>query len=343
MSYVVNESISYWRSRLFPGREAGDTLRECDAVALASLEHLGKKYRITRELLDGFIDCSTVVSQAHWIGGAVRVPFIAESQRLADNAIQVDSLADVVPADVFVAHSSVAAAPGGRHNHVALFLGWDVEGEGWAIEAREAVGVRIIRLEDVQHDGGIRRFCPNPTAVYQPGDWSSIVGSVPKLGRLGARLTARYGSTSRHVGTDVYAPSGCAVLSPISGWVETIEKQRGKPCLLSIRKFDDATVIVLKRIVLHDRIVEGSVVEAGQLIGSLDSTQIVGGCNRLPMRHGCSFLHLEMWAEHPPGSPLARDVLPEPGMRPPGVGSRLLACNSVYAIKDGQLRSPLAF
>lgn len=86
--------------------------RECDAVARAALEHLGKRYRITRELRNGLIDCSTVVSQAHWIGAAVRVPFIAESQRNAANATAVESIADVLPGDVLVAYPSVAASPG---------------------------------------------------------------------------------------------------------------------------------------------------------------------------------------------------------------------------------------
>jgi hypothetical protein len=322
--------------------EPGSPVRECDSVARAALEHLGKNYRITRELIDGFIDCSTIVSQAHWIGGGVRVPFIAESQRKAVNGTRVDSLAEMLPGDVLVAYPSTHAAPGGRHNHVALFLGTDPDGQAWAIEAREGSVASVIPLECAHSDGGIRRFCPNPKMAFHPGAWSMLARRVPKLGRLGARLTSQYTERGqRHAGTDIYAPHGSTVCSPVSGWVEALYSYSGVPSGLSILSMDQRVLVVLKPVAVYHHITEGAEVVTGQSIGNLVEPVSVGGCNRIPRWRDQAFLHLEIWSTESLGGPPALDVPPSMLTRGLGAKAKFLACNSLYAIKLGKLRSPI--
>jgi hypothetical protein len=108
-----------------------------------------------------------------------------------------------------------------------MFLCGDPNEEAWAIEAREATGTIIVGLEKISHAGGIKRFCPNPDKTFEPGAWRDLALRVPKLGCLGARLTAHYLGSRQHTGTDVYAPPGSVVSSPIDGDVMSIARRSG--------------------------------------------------------------------------------------------------------------------
>lgn len=47
---------------------------ESTAIALDSLRFTGWQYRMSRELYPGYIDCSTIVSQAYWDAAGVQTP-----------------------------------------------------------------------------------------------------------------------------------------------------------------------------------------------------------------------------------------------------------------------------
>src|SRR4051812_24507907 len=84
------------------GQRAGLPLAgEALSVISASATFAGWRYQITREQADGLIDCSSLVSQSHWLGAAIGMPFIAETQRLAYSGIDV-ARNELRPGDVLV-------------------------------------------------------------------------------------------------------------------------------------------------------------------------------------------------------------------------------------------------
>jgi Peptidase family M23 len=314
--------------------------RECVSVALAALRHVGKSYRITRELREEYIDCSTIVSQAHWEGAAVQTPFIAETQRLAPSATPVASLDEIMPGDIFIAYPSRETSPGGRHNHVAMFLCGDPNGEAWAIEAREATGAVILGLEKIRFAGGVRRFCPNPDKTFEPGAWRDLALQVPKLGRLGARLTADYLGSRRHTGTDLYASPGSVVFAPTDGEVISIVMRSGLGISVEIGNTSEGISTLLAPLAINKDISPGQRVTAGEPLGRLDGDRKYLGCNAIPRLRDRRPLHWELWSARNLGYPGT------PGLSPAGridaAHPRSSAYSPIYAVKIGMLRSPLS-
>jgi hypothetical protein len=312
---------------------------ECVSVAGSALKHVGKKYLITRELRPGYIDCSTIISQAHWEGAAVQTPFIAESQRLAPSGIFVAGRDELLPGDSLIEYPSRYMAPGGRHNHVAMFLCHDPWGGSWAIEARESSGAEIVDFRNIRSDGGIKRFCPNPNTSFENGRWRTLAAAVPKLGRLGARLTARYTDSDRHAGTDIYAATESTIFAPIAGVVTDLQMHLGLP--ISVEIYNDAQRIstLLAPIATDPKISVGQEIVRGDAIGRIDKSRKWIGCNAIPAMRGLCSLHWELWSGVNLGYPPAE-----------GIGSSRSACwpagkatpyNPVYAVKIGIVAAPL--
>ena len=105
------------------------------------------------------MDCSTLISQCMWIGAGAGVPFVAETQRLAYNAIRV-APEDRLPGDVLVRYRSRNDSPDGRHNHVAMFIGEDTGGQPWLIESRSPYGVRARRVDAINEEAVSGGFYP---------------------------------------------------------------------------------------------------------------------------------------------------------------------------------------
>jgi hypothetical protein len=318
-----------------------DDLRECDSVAMAALEHLGQRYRITRELHPGLVDCSTVVSQAHWIGAGIQTPFIAESQRTAANSYVVEP-ADLLPGDAIYAYPGREFSPGGRHNHVVLFLGYDDNRAPWAIESREDHGAVLITLDNVSFDGGIRRFCINPHRVFPASSWAELVRRAPKLGRLGARLTAKYGSCDRHRGLDVYIQDDLMIASPLTGSVLDVMRVRDRGSFAGIWSPESRAYVVAGPMLASDTVRVGKDVEQGDILGKVAGGPGPGGCNVIPGLGDARRVHLELWA--PPEFGLS----PAPNLRcdwlPRSLAHEdtLIPHNPVYAIKLGKIGSCIA-
>lgn len=325
--------IAKARERLLSSYRASPL--ECTSVAIASLAHFAKSYLRTRPLLPGYIDCSTLVSQAHWEGAAVQTPFIAENQRTAKSAMAVSSLVEVLPGDVLVAYGSLETAPGGRHNHVALVLESDAQGEGWAIQATEFSGTQIVRLAEARLEGGIRRFCPNPLVPYADGDWTELARRVPKLGRLGVRLKNPAGEERRHSGIDLHVGYGTPIYAPIDG---TITLDRSGSSIV-IRNGSLGMTSALLPISVASNFGDGDTVSRGDLLGTSSSIPPSFPCDPTVSSGGRPHVHWELWSTlpmgyHPSGSVQTPAWFSDPGHR---------AYSPVYAVKLGKIGSPLTY
>lgn len=315
----------------------GLELTEGEHIAREALTFQGMRYRISRHHYVNALDCSTLVSQAHWIGAGIHMPFIADNQRRAAGAVEV-APGEVQAGDALYSYTSPADSPGGRFNHVALCLGNDLDGQSWGIESSDPVGVRVLRGDSIKTSGGIRRFAPNQLARFADGDWRDVARAVPKLGRLGARLTAGYDRSLRrsHPGWDLFAREGSSIFSPVDGEVEKVEKRDGY-VVLSI--WDTVNRRYHRLSPIYDMSVsQGLAVAAGAELGALGRIS-PGTCNVLPRGRGVAHLHWELWAERPVSrcvmsascTPVLRG---EPSLE-------LYPDNPIYALKLRSVASPL--
>ena len=246
---------------------------------------------------------------------------------------------ELLPGDSLIEYPEKKMAPGGRHNHVAMFLGGDPWGQAWAIEAREASGAQIVDFRTLRSDGGIKRFCPNPAISFESGHWSALAAAVPKLGRLGARLIARYDNRERHAGTDIYTTPGSAVLAPIGGVVTDMQIRGGSPISAEIYSETRKISTLLAPIAAEHAIVVGREVEAGEVIGRLDGSRRWIGCNAIPALRGLRALHWELWSGADLGYPEAQGI--EPGRSAVWPAGQATPYNPVYAVKVGVVGTPL--
>jgi cell wall-associated NlpC family hydrolase len=317
----------------FAHLEKADLL-ECEAVVYESFTHLGKSYRITRELQAGLIDCSTLVSQSHWVGAAVQMPFIAETQRTAVNGYFIDR-SDLSPGDCIYAYPTKDEAPGGRHNHVVLFIGADEAGKLWAIESRPESGVGLVELSSVSFRGGIKRFCPEPMRSFGSGHWTDLATRVPKLGRLGARLTSRYhcSSVSRHAGTDIYGAVGSIVLSPFTGVVSWLQALPSGDKMVHQWSESDSLFSVLGPFAPTERLKVGARIERGEILGRATGGASPTGCNAIPGHPRSQRLHWELWAPERLGQSPAPGLAATVRLPPASNGETLVAQNAVYQVK----------
>jgi hypothetical protein len=311
---------------------------EASRVLKSAARFSGWKYRITRELTHGWIDCSTLVSQAHWDGAGVGVPFVAETQRRAYNALAI-APEDRAPSDVLVAYPTKTMAPDKRHNHVVMYLGRHPYFGEWVIEsAASADGVRVRPLKEADANGGLRRFLPFPKRFAFPADELALrlAQSVPKLGRLGARLTSGLAVPRRHRGIDIYAKKEFAVLAPITGSV-TRKAFRGQSRLGELHVISPDG-----RLAANLRGVEWppdgpNAAEVGDVLG-VCRHHPSGFCNSIPALRGYPKLHLEIWSNQ------EAPFFSERGLDPPSwidVAPAPQPFNPIYAIKLGMVGSPI--
>lgn len=301
---------------------------ECMTTVAAAGRFPGWRYGMTRELVDGLIDCSTLVSQSLWIGAGVGVPFIAETQRLAYSAVEVHC-DGWLPGDVLVRYPSPAASPRKRHNHVGLYLGSDTSGTDWLLESRRPAGVRARPLYAEAALGGVRRFLPNPTRVFESqGPVLRLASATPKLGRIGARRRLATGRSDVHRGIDIYFDGPVEVVAPARGRAE-----RQRDGVVHLYSAGGDSVVVLSSL-------EG---EPGA--SDVDEGAPLGRCRRAErphcnsvasLAHGWS-LHVEYWTSQPLG--YCEERLVTATARPPAEGMR--AYNPIYAMKLGWLGLPV--
>jgi hypothetical protein len=285
------------------------------------------------------VDCSTLVSQAHWRGAGVGVPFVAETQRRAYSALIIPP-SELAPSDVLIAYPSKVMAPDRRHNHVVMYLGRHPMLGEWVIESAAAAdGVRVRPLQNTDVTGGVRRFLPFPKRFDFPADALALrlAQSVPKLGRLGARLISGLATPRRHRGVDIYAEEEFAVLAPLDGSVVR-EPFRGKSRLGALHiTSPDRTLATSMRGV--EWVPGGQdLAEAGDVLG-ICRPHPAGFCNSLPRLRGYPRLHLEMWSRK--GAPFHW----ERGLEPPvWAGSdppTPRPFNPIYGLKLGLICPPI--
>jgi NlpC/P60 family len=318
-------------------------LSESSGIVAAALSFLGCRYQITRELSVGTIDCSTLVSQAYWIGGGIRIPFKAEAQR-TEVTSQVIAESDLHPSDLVFAYRSADQSPGGTHNHVSMYMGVDATGRKKVIESQSPNGVRIADLADVPQEGGYRRFAPNLTERFAENTWRPFACKTFKLGRLGARLTALdINRHRRHLGTDVVLDGPTLISAPADGVITRIVQGRrpAGPVAVEIRTQTPwpSLHVMGPWEVFPGRI--GTRVERGEPLGRSSSIS-VPGCNVTGRTKGRHVLHWELWgSERSLG--FFGDSL-DVKDRATGIGksdSPMEAQNPIYLLKLGLIGPPV--
>lgn len=321
-------------------RSAGfDSQSEASRVLKSAASFGGWRYRITRELKREWIDCSTLVSQAHWNGAGIGLPFVAETQRRAYSAVAVAAEARM-PSDVLVAYPTKEMSPDGRHNHVVMYLGRHPQLGEWVIESAAAAGgVRVRPLKNVDSNGGVRRFLPFPTrSAFPAADVAlRLAQAVPKLGRLGARLTSGLAVPRRHRGVDIYGLEEFSVCAPLNGSIVR-EPFRGQSRLGTLSIISpDKTHAVSMRAIQWSR--QADVAEVGDVLG-ICRRHPAGLCNSIPVLGSYPKLHLEMWSGQRLPFSFERDVAAPwwmDDLTPPP-----RSFNPIYAIKLGLVAAPIA-
>jgi hypothetical protein len=304
------------------------------------LRYIGFDYRITREFREGLIDCSSLVSQAHWLGAAVQTPFIADSQRTAANGHDV-AADDLLPGDLIFAYRSRRDSPGGRHNHVGLYMAADSSGVSWVMESRDPLGVMFTPLSQFPQAGGLRRYAPSPEETFESGVWTALAARVPKLGRLGAKLTSRYWLHDRHHGVDLYVPDGAEVRSPAVGTLVGLTALGPTARRLEIADLSEHSVSVLFVDQPSMDLRLGDNLAAGEVLGLAGGRHGHGSCNVAP--HGwpnaTAKVHWELWSTLDFPSP-APDLRMRLQRRQPEDGA-FRAQNPLYQLKLGRIGSPV--
>lgn len=264
-------------------------------ICKRSFQFLDFSYKRSEELEKGTtVDCSTLVSQSHWEGAAIGIPFVAENQRTATSGQVVSAIEGMIPADVLVKYPSLDASPDKTWNHVGLYLGRDIAGEQWLIESTSRAGVRLSRVAEFNPLGGIKRFTLTREAFISPQAQSALTLTlhVPKFGRLGVRQYRKSGTERLpHKGLDIYVPDGTRVYATLAGRVslecDSIEHSRGVEIAT-----DEMTIryLMIGKIVVQP----GDTVYVGDLLGQVvplpDESDIVYSSAKTEMTH----LHLEV-------------------------------------------------
>ena len=297
-----------------------------------ALEMLGWGYQQSEELVrESAIDCSTLVSQSHWEGAAIGVPFVAENQRTAVSGLNIRRIEDAIPSDVLVKYRSLDESPEGRWNHVGLYLGADFRGERWVIEAAGGQGVQLSTVKAFRPEGGIKRFTLSWSVFdsLEARQALALTRLVPKLGRLGARQYRR-SSAERipHRGLDLYTEPGAYVHATLDGTIslewDPIEQFNGVAIVGSryiVRVFPLGEIMVSA----------GTPVKKGDMIGRLVPPSETSDIRYATFPHGSSHLHLEVECRFAGAIERQRIVVD---------GKKYL--NHLYLSKTGELGIPLA-
>ncbi len=321
---------------------AGIPLSEAEAVAICSLDFVGFTYGISRELRPGEIDCSTLISQAYWLGAGIRLPFRADDQLRSPMAESVNA-ADLLPGDLVFAYPSASESFNGRHNHVAMALGKDGWGEDWVIESSDPDGAHYARLAHARLGGGFRRISNHTAPGLGTGEWIDLARRVPKLCRLGARLTSGTSTHHRrHMGTDIVLDAPTSIAAPVSGRVSRLVYTQGSEvAAIEVLAADRNSVHVLGPFGRTECSLGEDVVR-GQVLGRTSSVP-VAGCNVTQLTRRRHRVHWEVWATersratYEPLLPFEQRMTAVGPTSPP-----MLAQNPVYLMRLGAVGSPTA-
>jgi hypothetical protein len=238
LNIIDDLRASLIRDGLQPGSEPFE-------ICNFALECLGLPYLRTEELAAASIDCSTLTSQAHWIGAAIGIPFIAETQRTASSGTPINA-SDSRSGDIWIRYPTTEASPDGLFNHVGLFMGRSSRGEPWIVESRGSEGVRLTRAEEFAPNGGIKRYWQSERAFNTElvAAIRKVCSTVPKLGRLGARQYTIDGRRMQHLGIDIYCPVGTEICASSAGKISIVTNDVEKSVGITIDGPEDANLRV---------------------------------------------------------------------------------------------------
>jgi murein DD-endopeptidase MepM/ murein hydrolase activator NlpD len=271
---------------------------EGGSIVATAMTFLGLPYARTEELVINAIDCSTLISQSHWLGALLGVPFTSEGQRTAANAATIGDSMDLLPGDLAIKYPSAKESPGGRFNHVALIVGIDRDGNLWVIESSEdKEGCVLSTFEEFDPKGPYRRFSSNPALIFSGSHVRRALNAaryVPKLGRFGARQY-RKSDESRlpHKGIDIYLPAGTLVIAPIAGRV-VVEALPFEGCnALVIENKEQGRQVVMAHLADVEA-VAGKLVRQGEPVGRVAEPATDSDIRYVDWPDGSTHLHFEL-------------------------------------------------
>lgn len=276
-------------------------------ICKRALKYLGFTYERSENLSsDTSVDCSTLVSQSHWEGAAIGVPFIAENQRTAKSGKTVSSPDKLIPADVLVKYPSVEESPDGKWNHVGLYLGRDEMGDEWLIESRSDDGVTLSKIDSFNPRGGAIRFTRS-TRQFTSSEALSLAPLVPKFGRLGVR---QYMETTQertiHTGLDLYVDEGTQVFSTTSGTASPITNDLEQCAGVEIEN----NSFTIRFLHLKDiRISKRRDLDSGEAIGRVSARPTTSEISYPDFNTNHSHLHLEIEIDNAHNIPIYNPVV----------------------------------
>jgi len=188
--------------------------------------------------------------------------------------------------------------------------------------------------------GGVRRFLPNPMAVFPAQTHAlELARGVPKLGRLGSRLTSGLIEPRRHHGVDIYFRRPPQIIAPFGGSIEVETDRRDRDVGAIVLASPQGDEFMLMRPLYAPRR-SGGEVGAGERIGSLASAPCFG-CNMIPAIRDFPHLHLEYWSARELGYFAERALALPAGLRL-DKGNALQSHNALYAMKLGLIGLPVS-
>ena len=269
-------------------------------VCMVALGYLGYSYERNEELVSGtVIDCSTLTSQALWLGAAIGIPFVADNQRTAASGKTILSLGEMIPGDVVIKYPSLEEAlPEKKWNHVGLYLGRDNQGCQWLIESASKTGACLSRVMDFNPQGGIKRFTLSREVFDSPQAKAvlALTRLVPKFGRLGVRQYCKFGERRVHNGIDLYVSIGTPVYASIEGTVCLYTQADGEQ-LVGIEINSPDTGFLISYLHMGDIQKDtGNLVKEGDLLGFVSLPNKNSDVIYSPTATGrSSHLHLEVF------------------------------------------------
>lgn len=273
-----------------------DETSERMRILSIAISYLGLNYLRTEELQPKTIDCSTLTSQSYWEGAMLGIPFTADRQRSAPDAIDIDATS-ILPADIVVKYPSLQASPDKTYNHVGLFLG-RADNVDYVIESNSKEGCVISTLEEFGPNGGFKRYLKNEHICIKEPIYHrlhQIAQKVPKLSRLGARQYYKMVETGRmiHKGIDIYVPEGTVVVAPIDGVLTRNKLVEEETNCVVITNPSNNIICTLGNINTNNNL-SNSNVKKGQVIGKIVETNAASQIDYPVFENGLAHLHFQI-------------------------------------------------
>lgn len=254
---------------------------------------------------------------------------MADNQRRASSGNGINTLDEMIPADVLVKYPFLKVSPDKTWNHVDLYLGRDKQDIQWLIELTSKTGVRLSMVETFDPKGGIKRFTLTSRPFNSLAARHAHAPLVPKFGRLVVRQYHKL-SPDRpvHRGLDLYVPERTPVYATIAGLAshvsESVEGMKGIEIASSNMK--------VRYLMLDGITIESGVgVNIGELLGYVAVPSEMSDIAYFSLNEQMTHTHLHLEVEMGTEDNVPTEIVAD--------GKRYT--NHLYLTKIGKLPLPL--